>query len=66
MEGTGTLRILVTHLPITIFDADKYIKCVYTHTETYTNVKKSHDYLFYRDLLEYTESKDMYYTPFIF
>lgn len=38
MEGTGTLKILVTSLdlPITIFSVDKIHKNVYTHTHTYT------------------------------
>lgn len=67
MEGIGTPRILVTrlHLPITIFGVDKTHKmCV--HTDTHTSVKKSHGYLFYWEMLYYTESKDMDWTPLIF
>lgn len=50
MEGTGTLRILVTHLhlPITIFGVGKIHKmCIHTHIETHsyiqthTNVKNA-------------------------
>lgn len=56
MEGTGTLRILVTHLhlPITIFGIGKINKmCIHTHTHTDTHIhtdthkrEKCHGYLF--------------------